>query len=131
MSSCYTVVTRPRKIHCSDGIVRNVVFPLCFHAGDWPEQCDIVGLMKSTQACKPCNMCHIEKHQLFSSNLASPRSPEELEETREAAELAAEGGRGAMKAAEEIYKEASMRQCYVEVCYVMLYNVTVMLCNVI
>jgi hypothetical protein len=130
--TCHSAaISRPRKIHCSDGMVRNVVFPLCFHAGDWPEQCDICGLMKSTQAAKPCNMCHIGLNQLFTSNLAPSRSAEELEATREAAELAYErGGMGACKAADEIYKEASMRHCYVNVCYLALHNSSVTLRSV-
>jgi hypothetical protein len=105
-------------------MVRRVVFPLCFHAGDWPEQCDIVGLMKATNAAKPCNMCHIGHDQLFTSNLAPSRSAEELEATRAAAELAYnQGCRGAYKEANAMYKEASMRPCYVNVCYLTLYNI--------
>ena len=51
---------RPIKgIMCSDGNKRDIVFPLAVHCGDWPEQCDIAGLMKNTQCAQPCNDCHV------------------------------------------------------------------------
>ena len=60
----FAIPDRPLEILCSDGVIRMVVFPLCFHAGDWIEQCDILGLMKSCNAGQPCNMCHISVHQV-------------------------------------------------------------------
>ena len=110
---------RPVEILCSDGKIRHVVFPLCFHAGDWPEQCDIAGLMKSTSAAEPCNMCHIHKSELFNCKLGRLRTLEELMETRAAAEAEEESGiHGCIGRADDMYVEASMRRLIdVEVSY--------------
>lgn len=102
---------RPKEVLCSDGKIRHVVFPLCFHAGDWPEQCDIVGLMKSTSSAEPCNMCHIHKSELFNCKLGRLRTLEELQEDRAAAEAEeASGRRGCVGRAEAMYVSSSMRR---------------------
>jgi hypothetical protein len=116
--TCY-LLYRPMELLCSDGKIRNVVFPLCFHAGDWPEQCDIAGLMKSTTAAEPCNQCHIHKSELFNCKLGRPRTLEELQETRAAAEAEEDSGtRGCVGRAKAMYVDSSMRKLIeVEVSY--------------
>ena len=96
-----------------------VVFQLAMHAGDWPEQCDLVGLCKGTQAGKPCNMCEISVKELFTSELGCPRTVEGLEATRNAAEAEEyEGKRGWVTRAAKILSEASMRAADIEVRHV-------------
>ena len=137
-STCYItscnitehIVTRTREVLCSDGVLRNVVFPLCFHAVDWPEQCNITGLMKSTQAGHSCNMCHISKSLLFNTDLGLARTLEMLEQHRHDCETEANSTdangrptRGCVGRAEEMYKAVSMRKLAVPVRYITLRNI--------
>ena len=59
------------------------MFPLSVHCGDWPEQCDIIGLMKNTQCTRPCNDCKIGKGHLFDAVSGPPRTEAELTAVRD------------------------------------------------
>lgn len=110
-SACYTCccfACSPMQVQCSDGVTRWVVFPLACHCGDWPEQCDICGLMRSTQSRKPCNDCEVKQGSLFSPARAPPRTEAGLSEVRTRVDaILAESG--LKKDAEALLQEHSMR----------------------
>lgn len=59
LKSFERATTKPITVKCGDGVVRKLIFPVALHVGDWPEQCDICGLMSSTGAKLPCNYCEV------------------------------------------------------------------------